>query len=363
MKARFPSIDYARVIGMYLVVIGHLGISSFAHVFVYSFHMPLFFFLSGAVFETEGSRPTGRISVSFKKLMVPYSWFCLCSFLSLTLVAMFFDVDNLSLRHMGEQLLWSLIGMIYGTSSSLDPLWNNVLWFLPCLFLIHVVYRFAVKVNRILFLGLALSLQFVVPAIVNHVNPKMPFNRLMLSTDSAMIGLFFFHLGNIFSKKGYLSRLARLSDMVLFPSFLLFLVLLSVSSLSYRTCFSIGIANQGTYPVLSYLQSAVGIAMVIALSMTLERTLGRVRLAEFISRNTLTIFSTHLVVVWNLHRIELLLNRSFDFIKRSPYFYGLTILLICMLLAYVVENYAPFIVSKKRRTPLCASIDETLPTQ
>ena len=46
-------IDYAKSICIYLVLLGHAHASQPVTDFIYTFHMPLFFFLSGCLFSFE----------------------------------------------------------------------------------------------------------------------------------------------------------------------------------------------------------------------------------------------------------------------------------------------------------------------
>ena len=53
---RIDYVDIAKGIGIVLVVMGHNDfalISPFAHKFIYSFHMPMFFFMSGMFFKPD----------------------------------------------------------------------------------------------------------------------------------------------------------------------------------------------------------------------------------------------------------------------------------------------------------------------
>ena len=75
-ETRIRWIDTAKLIGIFLVILGHLplaagksGISPAT--FIYTFHMPLFFFLSGLV---EKNRPVRQTLVrSAKSLLIPYA--------------------------------------------------------------------------------------------------------------------------------------------------------------------------------------------------------------------------------------------------------------------------------------------------
>lgn len=75
MKERIGYIDAAKAVGIWLVVMGHCSntIVQYPYLvsFIYLFHMPLFFLISGYFFKTPVtimSRPGGQIS---KKLCKP----------------------------------------------------------------------------------------------------------------------------------------------------------------------------------------------------------------------------------------------------------------------------------------------------
>src|SRR6266545_108761 len=74
MSKRIEYLDIARGIGILLVVLGHndLGaISPFAHQVTYSFHIPLFFFLSGYFINTSISFPD-YFKKRFHSVLKPY---------------------------------------------------------------------------------------------------------------------------------------------------------------------------------------------------------------------------------------------------------------------------------------------------
>ena len=72
MKERIYWIDNAKVMGIYLVILGHLRLASpFVTQVIYAFHIPLFFFLSGMLFSPATSRQV-LVRKSFDRLMAPY---------------------------------------------------------------------------------------------------------------------------------------------------------------------------------------------------------------------------------------------------------------------------------------------------
>ncbi len=72
MDKRDYSIDVSRGIACLLVVVGHVPTTpSFLHTWIYSFHMPLFFIISGIVLNTNDSVKE-FIKKRVKTLLVPY---------------------------------------------------------------------------------------------------------------------------------------------------------------------------------------------------------------------------------------------------------------------------------------------------
>jgi polysaccharide biosynthesis protein PslL len=72
MPQRIVHIDIAKGIGILLVVLAHNGLQAYApflHQFIYAFHMPLFFFLSGMFFKPE---------IGFLELLKSVSTACCC---------------------------------------------------------------------------------------------------------------------------------------------------------------------------------------------------------------------------------------------------------------------------------------------
>lgn len=68
---RNPTFDILKGIAIILVIIGHQGLF-IADQFIYSFHMPLFFIVSGYFFNVEQYRNRGGIKKDFQRLLVPY---------------------------------------------------------------------------------------------------------------------------------------------------------------------------------------------------------------------------------------------------------------------------------------------------
>lgn len=67
---RIEEVDISKGIGMILVITGHLCVSAPLRRFIYSFHMPLFFILSGIVYNVTRTRT--RKAIQIKKILAEY---------------------------------------------------------------------------------------------------------------------------------------------------------------------------------------------------------------------------------------------------------------------------------------------------
>ena len=76
---RNQSLDIAKGLGILLVVLGHyINVNSFPNAFIRSFHMPLFFIISGACFWCERKKEIVEfIKKRAVQLIIPLILFCI----------------------------------------------------------------------------------------------------------------------------------------------------------------------------------------------------------------------------------------------------------------------------------------------
>ena len=136
MKKRITYFDLAKGIGIILVVLGHMeNINTGLRVWISSFHMPLFFVVSGMLMAAKNEVslcPDNDVidmkALTIKKakgILVPYFWF---SLIYVPIDIMNLYIDNVTPHTFVQNLLDSL------TLSGI-----SVMWFLPALFIAEVV--------------------------------------------------------------------------------------------------------------------------------------------------------------------------------------------------------------------------------
>ena len=123
---RINWVDNIKTIGILSVILGH--INSPLNLFIFSWHMPLFFFLSGFFIDTKKSINDFVVN-NFNRLMIPY-------FIFSTLALIIEPIKRTLLGREDIDVLSELIGIFFFMDyPHLINTYGFVLWFLPALFL------------------------------------------------------------------------------------------------------------------------------------------------------------------------------------------------------------------------------------
>lgn len=147
---RIEWVDVLKGLVIMCVVAGHnlneeCGIVSTAlDVWIYSFHMPLMFFLSGYVFSVKRYRGFKEFATKkIKTLIVPMIYF--------SLIVTVFDylyygiiLHNANEYNL-ERVFRYIIGIICQTRKGTYPL---IFWFIPCLFFAEIIFYWIVKLSE-----------------------------------------------------------------------------------------------------------------------------------------------------------------------------------------------------------------------
>lgn len=135
-------IDIYKGIGVSLVVLGHINANVRLQTFIFVFHMPLFFFISGYLFKPQaGLRDYAKKKILH--LIVPY-----CSFLAVA-TALLVSVA-LHKHHPVSDILFN---SLWGGDKLRGP--ERIFWFITCLFFVqqlanYVYTRSSAKIAWIL---------------------------------------------------------------------------------------------------------------------------------------------------------------------------------------------------------------------
>ena len=132
-RKRDMSVDMAKGVGILLVIMGHAGCPEIPHGIIYSFHMPLFFLLSGLYIQRQCQEKMGvYLRKNFKSLLLPYFYFNIIYIAFYYVMSVVFH-KNLLDGSVLDNLIGIFVSMRWGTP------YHHVLWFLPCLFFAKIM--------------------------------------------------------------------------------------------------------------------------------------------------------------------------------------------------------------------------------
>lgn len=350
-QKRLHYLDMAKGIGIILVVTGHSGMGSEGLLsWLSSFHMPLFFVISGMLLfhRKEESLPfMESIRKKAKSILIPYSFF--------SLIYLVIDLYYIAIKHQELSLPDAALQTIsfYGIS---------VLWFLPTLFAGEVLFLLIRKksnnlVTFVLCGSLCLAGIFcanLYAACYHPASGLLFFVWLGYLIQTAIRAA----IATAFLAVGYYTMLllakisAAVENSVKEP--LIRLIDLVSASLFFAVNLWIVRINGGAdlrsltlhNPALYFAGSLTGSLAVVFLC----KALPRLRLLSYLGANSLIIMVTHLDcrVMLISHKFAGLVSRYVD--NRYLFLFNIAISLLLMelVIIYVVNRWFPFVLGRKR---------------
>lgn len=137
MSDRITWVDAARGMGISLIFLGHvwsLEDPSRAYEVIYSFHVPLFFFLSGITLSVgRRQRPVDAVRHRARTLLLPYAFYGLLGYAVYLFGFMVTSYAGVHIEAFDYGLWQPLAGVLFGTLGE-GGLVNSPVWFLTGLF-------------------------------------------------------------------------------------------------------------------------------------------------------------------------------------------------------------------------------------
>ncbi|MGA9187252.1 MAG: acyltransferase family protein [Methanosarcina sp.] len=362
---RLHWIDALRGMGIILVVFAHHSLPISLNTYVYSFHMPLFFFISGFLFDFEkyAGSAANFIRERFRSLIVPYFCFALLICLFYFLLDMAFQPGVTNIGFFKASTLYVIYSILYaGSMIKCDP----PLWFLTCLFVTELLfYGFAKscyeKPGKLVFWLTAVGILEYLYSV--HVPFRLPWDA-----DVALAAVVFYGVGNLFKK---ITKLGEKTGAVSGASFSLQLdsrlrkelfrvekffprifILLDLLYLGYLLEFpptdhiNMRSLQHGGFFSFYFLAFSGIFAFVY-----LSKKIGSSKILEYYGRNSLIVLALHyptMVILTQLAVLSLGVRREY-FESNIASALSLTVLNLLFLvpMIFVINNYFPFILGKR----------------
>lgn len=329
-KERIHWIDIARGIAILCVFFGHtVSTPAPIGVFIYFFHMPLFFVLSGYCFSAERKYKDFLI-VKLKTVVLPIFTIGLTGSILVSLLLRF-------VKHETVDWKWVLLNPIIQLGE------HSLLWYLAALFVALNVFYGLVKLLKDK-PAVLLTVSFIIGLAAYVYIEKIGVN-LPWSSDTACVALPFVAFGYFLKKSDFAEKLGRIW----------------VAIVSFAVCIITGIFNSRYFGgvemhtnnygniFLFYLAAIAGSIMVISFSMLI----GKSGLVEYFGRNSLVFYAAEPIQYFAnfaLKTVSPIINYSASF----PVGFAVTIVAVggitaaSSLLSAIINKYFPFLIGQKR---------------
>lgn len=271
MGKRIIEVDIAKGLGMLMVVFGHLnmygmgldGITSF----IYIFHVPLFFFLSGLFFRKSDT--IGKTIISkLKGLYLPYI-LANITFLGIEAIRGRTHIQNIAFL-----FGWQIAPLV------------ETLWFVICLFYTAILYKLVDSLCRSNLIPV--SIIALAAFIIGYKIPQLHI------VNQTLVGFFIYHIGRLVSESDGLRKWASISLIVQIPVFI-------VSGTAIWLLSKIHSVNMATgqygMPPLFILGVILGILFTFSLSCVLVKFKSIGSVFEYVGKRTMWIIVFHMALI------------------------------------------------------------------
>lgn len=326
-ESRIEWVDLCKGFAIQLVMLGHTYCNFYIKIWLYSFHIPLFFFLSGYVFSIKKY-------VDFKTFLVTKLKTLIFPMLIMGTIVSFFEwLIDPSMR-----LAVFVVNKILGIFIQLrGSTFDFGLWYIACLFVVEVAMFFLIKFskeNNKVMLVIYLLLSLVGYAYCYKISKICPW-----SLENACVLLLFFGSGYIIKERkiGWFDKIVNIYSMLLFMIINISCVLIHYKM--FNKTIDVYSQNIGIYP-LFYIGGFAGILATIIFFRYVKKN----RVLSFIGKNSFVFYAFHQF-----------LFRMFDNIRVFKTNYvGLGILyvvianVIITVIVFIINCHAPWILGKRR---------------
>ena len=286
---RMNYIDVAKGIGIIFVVFAHVNYTPELLVLIYSFHMPLFFLISGMLFNNKKYPEfKGFFLKRVKTLFVPYVIYEIVSIGWLYVSErMYSDIFEVTREEYIEFFRQIIISNWSGTHV------NQPLWFVPCLFLVEIIYYFISKMKKVFIIPTCFVLVcggwILESGMLNFDNKLLPW-----SLDSALFALGLYAIGNLSSEhvKNIIGKIKnnKYRHIIAAEIFILCACIwYPLTQINGKITLGSKILGNG---FLLYINGVLGTIMILIISIYLEKN----KVLAFFGKNSFLIMAIHYVI-------------------------------------------------------------------
>ena len=167
IKSRYRYLDIARGLCMISIVLGHLG-NSYINRFVFTYHLPVFFLISG--YFTRKERMLPHIKKRIRTLIIPYYFSSIMIMLSYFFISKIYKVDKNEI--ITRMWLW-VKAMFYAAGDNWNEPFNipgiGAIWFLWAIFLGGIIFQGVLRLKPRMRVFVVVILLYLANYSVEHL--------------------------------------------------------------------------------------------------------------------------------------------------------------------------------------------------
>ena len=333
-SGRVSWIDAVKGLGIALIVLGHIAsveTPSTLYLYIYAFHVPLFFFVSGLTLKPERETFGAMLMGKGRSLLVPYFFYALLGYAFYLVGYGMAQALGLRIEQFNYGPWHPLIGVFIGTLGD-GNLVNTPVWFLIALFCTFAIGH---AINAHIRSEALRWIVVVLLAVAGHLASRQL--KLPWSLASALVGLVFFQAGHLHAKRFGLGALPR---QVLWPLLAITLLASLFSPLNgFVTLADMDLGHPALYALFAFSGLYLTVALVQLLGSN-TRWLAR------LGRWSMAIMVVHMLIIKTAKvALAALLHTSIAQIENSPLpSLGVLLVTVALLIPCVwfMERFLPF---------------------
>jgi len=316
------SINSLKGLGILAVVYAH-NYNGIISEYIYTFHMPLFFFISGFLEISTKYEFNEYLSKKFKRLIIPY-------FIYATVLFLFWFFIGRKFGNSVESNLSPLknfIGIFYSQGGPEYMDWGIPMWFLPALFLTTIISYHILKFKT--------KYQVLIISIFGFISwyYSSQFHFMLpWSINIVLSSIIFFFVGH---------WIREIHNIIQLNSFHLILLVISFFLLHFigfrlNSPINMYYGQYGNY-FLFLINGITGSIWLLSASLLLTK---RITIIDWLGKNSLLIMILHLRAMTILKAIAIyLLGIELKFTPLNSLFYSIIQIIILVIPIIIINKY------------------------
>nr|WP_197029666.1 acyltransferase family protein [Clostridium sp. 12(A)] len=274
-KKRIDYLDVAKGIGIISVIIGHYDYRPPVQNLIFSFHMPIFFILSGYFFKNVSWNEL--IKKKTRQLIIPYVFTSFGVIISSIIWDLFYNINNLK-----QNVLRWISAALYGSGNTYETPYYipqiGAIWFLLALFSSLLILKLVIK-HKYAYLEVGAI------ALIGYYSSKLLW--LPFSIQAGMVAVIYVYVGYLLRR--YKVFLPNMWKAFILSAMVWGLYLIKGGGHLYL------VANYFQYGVFDILASFCACVVVIYISEIISKLSYFNMVLGFMGRNSLIILCFHLI--------------------------------------------------------------------